>query len=144
MKRVTYNRFPNLLTQFFDDPFTRTIFNDNWTNERKPAVNIQETEDAYDLYVVAPGRDKANFKVELDEGVLTIGYHTEEVETKEENAPKFLRKEYSLVNFTRRFNLDDTHIDADAIKATYTDGILMVSLPKKEEAKATPKLIEIG
>ncbi|MEM8585975.1 MAG: Hsp20 family protein [Bacteroidota bacterium] len=144
MKRVTYNRFPSLLTQFFDDPFTKTVFNDNWTNERRPAVNIQETEDSFELHLVAPGRDKANFKVELNEGVLTIGYHVETVETTEDNAPKFLRKEYSLVNFERRFNLDDNQIDANAIKATYTDGILNVSLPKKEEAKVAPKLIEIG
>lgn len=147
MKRVNHNRtFPQILTQFFDDPMTRSVFQEDWTNYRRPPVNIEETDANFAISVLAPGRDKANFNIELKEGFLTISYKQPETEAKEEEAkPKFVRKEFNLINFKRRFELDEAVINGDDISASYVDGVLHINLPKREEVKPkAPKNIVVG
>ena len=147
MKRNKYNRsFPHILTQFFDDPMTRTVFQEDWTNYRRPPVNIEETDTNFAISVLAPGRDKANFNIELKEGELTISYKQPEQEKQEGAATtKFVRKEFNLINFSRRFELDELIIDGDQISASYVNGVLHINLPKREEAKVKePKNIVVG
>ena len=107
-----------------------------------PAVNINETKDAFNVEVAAPGMEKKDFKVEVENGVLCISAETKE--EKEEKDDKYTRKEFSYSSFKRSFWLPD-NVDADAVKANYKDGILKISLPKTEVEETAPaKVIEIS
>ena len=131
------------LSSWMDDWFSRdfnTLFADNarWNT---PSVNIKETDQHFGLEVAAPGLKKSDFNIELDNGLLTISSEVQGEDQKENE--HYTRKEYSYQSFKRTFTLPDT-VDAAAISAAYEDGILHVTLPKKEEAKKQPaKTIEI-
>ena len=103
-------------------------------------VNITETDKAYTLDVVAPGFEKSDFKVSLDQQILTISVEKKE-EVKEENK-KQLRREYSYRSFKRSFTIDEK-IDIHNIDAQYVNGVLTLNLPKKEIVKESAKEINI-
>lgn len=105
-----------------------------------PAVNIHETENAYEMELNVPGRKKEDFKINLENGLLTISF--EKKEEISSNTAKTLRREFSFQSFKRSFNLDET-VDADNIQARYENGILFLTLPKKEQAKPARKEINI-
>ena len=132
----------------FDDFFNKDIYNfglSNFsdTNTTIPLVNIKETAESYEVEVAAPGMSKKDFKIELDGNMLTISSQKNaETENKDE---KFFRKEFSYQSFFRSFNLQKDVVDVDKIKATYTDGVLQLLVPKKEEAKQKPaRLIQVS
>jgi HSP20 family protein len=108
-------------------------------------VNIQETDGSYLIDVVAPGFDKADFKVNVDQDVLTVSAEKKE-EPKEEgqakDAKRQIRKEYSYRSFKRSFTLDEK-IDANGIEAKYVNGVLALNLPKKTEVKTPAQEITI-
>jgi HSP20 family protein len=106
-----------------------------------PAVNISETPDNYELEFNVPGRKKEDFKITVDKNILTVSFEKKE-ETKEENK-QFIKREFSSSSFKRSFTLDEK-INADAINAKYENGILFLTLPKKEEVKVLPKEIAIS
>jgi len=103
-------------------------------------VNIRETEKSYGIDVVAPGFEKTDFKVNLDQDVLTISAEKREEEKNE--TEKEIRKEYSYRSFKRSFTLDEK-IDGNAIEAKYVNGVLTLNLPRKEEVKTASKDISI-
>ena len=105
-----------------------------------PPVNIHETPEAYHLELSAPGRNKEDFKLSVDNGQLTISFEKKE-ETKTEEY-KTIRKEFSFKSFKRSFNLDD-RIDANGIQAKYENGVLKLLLPKKEQVKESTKQISV-
>ncbi len=128
------------LNNFFDE-----ILNDlpGFTGNKSnsfPPVNIVETADAYHLELSAPGRSKEDFKVSLDNELLTIGYEKKE-ETKNDDV-KSVRREFSFQGFKRSFSLD-SKIDAAGIQAKYENGLLKLFLPKKAEVKEAAKEITI-
>lgn len=130
--------FSNVFDELFGS-FPATQGNDVRSTSAAP-VNITETESGYSLEFSVPGRNKEDFKINVENGLLTVGY-----EKKEENQSKqgkSVRKEFSYQSFTRSFTLDEK-INADGIEAKYENGILKVALPKKEEVKNTPKQISI-
>jgi len=96
-------------------------------------VNIKDTKDAYNIEVSAPGFNKENFSVKVEDSILTIA--GEAKEDKLEEGAKYTRKEFVHTSFKRSFTLPKT-IVADKIGAAYENGILKVTLPKLEEAKA--------
>jgi HSP20 family protein len=105
-----------------------------------PPVNIHETTDGYHLEVSAPGRSKEDFKLALDNGLLTISFEKkEEVKTEEY---KTIRKEFSFRSFKRSFTLDD-RINNEGIQAKYENGVLKLYLPKKEQVKESTKQINV-
>lgn len=104
---------------------------DNRTFGYLPPVNIKETKDAFHLQLVAPGRNKQDFNITLDKDLLTISNKTEHKH--EEQDEKWSRKEYSFAAFTRTFSLPDA-ADGTKINAEYTDGVLKVTIAKKEQA----------
>ncbi|QWX82724.1 Hsp20/alpha crystallin family protein [Cellulophaga sp. HaHaR_3_176] len=115
-------------------------------NNRMPAVNIKEDTSSYMLELNVPGRKKDDFKIEVDNDILTISSESkkEASEKNESNTEKYTRREFSFSSFKRAFTLPDT-IDTEKIEAVYEDGILSFSLPKKEEALPKPKrLIALG
>jgi HSP20 family protein len=103
-------------------------------------VNVKETEKSYQLEVVAPGFEKTDFKINLDQNLLTVSADKKE-EVKEENQ-KQIRKEYSYRSFKRSFTIDEK-IDATNIEASYINGVLTLNLPKKEVVKASATEIVI-
>ena len=94
-----------------------------------PAVNVTETKDAFKLKVAAPGFKKEDFKLEIDNGYLTIS--GESKEEKEDKDEKYTRQEYRYSSFTRSFALPE-NVKNDDISAEYADGVLKVVLPKKK------------
>ena len=133
----------------FDDFFNRDLF--NWgqsnfsdTNTTIPAVNIKETNDNYEVEVAAPGMTRKDFKVELDGNMLTIrSERSDEQENKQDE--NYTRKEFSYQSFVRTFNLPKDVVDSEKIQAKYSDGVLHLLIPKKEEAKQRPpRLIQIS
>ncbi len=108
----------------------------------KPAANIIENNDSFNIEFAVPGMDKKDFNIDLDKEILTISVSKEE--EKEEDKVNYRRREFNYWNFKRSFTVGD-RIDVENIKADYKNGILSVSLPKKEEAKDKgPKTIKIS
>lgn len=137
--------FPSLL----DDIFGRELF--NWENNNfsatsttLPSVNIKESDDKFEVELAAPGMDKNDFKVTLNDSLLTISSSKkDEKETVEDN---FTRREFSYQSFQRSFKLPNNVVDEENIKANYDNGLLHLVIPKKEEAKVNkePRVIEIS
>ena len=133
----------------FDDLFNRDIF--NWglsnysdTNTTIPAVNIRETADDYEVQVAAPGMTKNDFSVELDGNTLIISSEKQS-ENDANHDFRYTAKEFSYQSFSRTFTLQKEVVDTEKIKATYENGILNLTIPKKEEARQKgPKRIEIS
>jgi HSP20 family protein len=105
-----------------------------------PPVNIAETAEAYHLELNAPGRNKEDFKVNIDNGLLTVAYEKKE-EAKTEGV-KSVRREFSFQSFKRSFTIDDK-VDAAGIQAKYENGLLKLYLPKKADVKEAAKQIAI-
>ncbi len=97
-----------------------------------PAVNITEQKNDYLVSLAAPGLKKEDFKIDVDGNMLTIS--SEKEETREEKDKKFTRKEYNYTSFSRSFTLPE-EINKEKIEAKYEEGVLKISLPRKEEAK---------
>jgi HSP20 family protein len=95
-----------------------------------PAVNIEETGEAFFIEIAAPGYNKDDFNIKLDKGVLSVSV---EKEQKEENQD-YTRMEFGKGNFTRSFSIPQS-VDTEQIKAGYERGILKITLPKKEAEK---------
>jgi HSP20 family protein len=107
-------------------------------NEYHPPVDIVETGDAYTIEFDLPGFTREDIKVSVDDGVLKVsGERTRNVEKDERYYRYFERPEGA---FSRSFRLPD-HVDGEGIKATHTNGVLRLELPKKEDAK--PHTVEI-
>lgn len=105
-------------------------------------VNIRETEKSFEMEFIAPGVKKEDFKISVEKNNLNIAYE-HKPETTEEKDGKLLRREYSVKSFKRNFTLND-NIDASKITAKYNEGILHVSLLKKESVEPAKQEIIIN
>jgi HSP20 family protein len=105
-----------------------------------PAANIHENADAYHIELNVPGRTKEDFKIETDNGLLTVSFEKKE-EVKSDDY-KTVRREFSYRSFKRSFNIEQ-QIDANGIQAKYENGVLKLLLPKKEEVKQGARQINI-
>lgn len=141
----------NTLPGFFDSFILKDRF--EWpehTNGRQhasvPAVNIRENDQQYELEMLAPGLQKENFSIEMNENVLTISFEKVKKQEEEENKEnsKFTLREFSLHSFKRSFRFPDKAVETEKVKAKYEDGILKLVLPKKEEIKLKPKQIKVA
>ena len=128
----------NTLSRFFDDDFWG--FDGMRTPGHVP-VNIRENADSYEMEIVAPGLRKEDFSVNISNNMLTVSFAHKD-ENREEGRNGYLRQEYRKQAFSRSFTLDDT-VDAEKIAAEYRDGILHVSLPKKEGSQRITKTIKV-
>lgn len=106
------------------------------TNTTLPAVNVSETDDEFHIDLAAPGMKKEDFKIHLDDNVLTVS--SERKEQKEEKNDYYSRREFSYQSFQRSFTLPEYKVERDKVAAKYVDGILHISIPKREEAKPKP------
>jgi len=137
---VKSNRALSPLRDFFNvDDF----FDGGWINKWQkdyPAVNISEDEKIYAVEVIAPGFRKDDFKLKVEDDLLTISAETKSEKKEPENGREFTRREYSYSSFTRSFRLPD-NVKDDSISASYQDGILKLELPKsKVQTKATKEI----
>ncbi|MCO5241777.1 MAG: Hsp20/alpha crystallin family protein [Chitinophagaceae bacterium] len=103
-------------------------------------VNIHETNEAFHLELNAPGLKKEDIKITVEQGLLTVSYEQKE-ETQTEDY-KTIRREFKFNSFKRSFTLSDK-IDPNNIQGKYEEGILKVYIPKKAEAQAAAKQIEV-
>ena len=147
MVKLNQRPFEKTFNSLFEDIFQNlpnTISGNDWNgrfnNEFAP-VNIRETGDAFTLDVVAPGMEKQDFKLNLEKNLLTISAE-KKAEHKEEQE-KVVKREFSFRSFSRSFKIDES-IDTGSITAKYENGILQITLPKKEEVKLVPKEISIS
>jgi HSP20 family protein len=127
---------PSLL---FDNPIDR-IFRSNfdwWDGDTLemtvPAINIQEDKKDYRIELAAPGLNKDDFQIDVEGNMMTISCE-KETETKEPKNDNYTRREYNYSTFTRSFTLPD-NADTDKVSAKYADGVLNLTVPKKEGAQ---------
>jgi HSP20 family protein len=131
-------QFDNFFNDFFNLPSV-------WSNPSDigsiPAANVTETPNAYLLELSVPGRNKEDFKINVEKGLLTVSFEKKEENTVE--GTNSIRREFSVKSFKRSFSLDEK-VDTANIQAKYENGILKIELPKKEHLKEEPKLISIS
>lgn len=145
LARISDRMFPTI-PSFLDNFFSKDLMNWNSsnfseTNSTLPAVNIRESEESFMIEVAAPGLSKEDFKVNLEGNRLEISSEKKE----EINDKEFARHEFSYQSFLRSFTLPEGIVDPEKIAAKYTDGILHITIPKREEAKPKPaRRIEIN
>ena len=104
-------------------------------------VNIIESNDAYRIDVIAPGFEKTELKVALEDKILTITGQRKAAE--EKNEQKVIRQEFRYPDFKRSFTIDE-NIDATSIEASHVNGVLSLNLPKRKEVKEATKEITIN
>lgn len=133
---------PSLFTDFFNDGFFDNELLNFPLTRWVPNANVRESSDEYTIELAAPGMEKDEFKIEVQEDVVTIeGQHDEE---KEERGEEYQRKEFKTTSFKRAFRLPQSVI-SEKVDAKYVHGILKLTLPKREEAKSIgKKLIKIS
>jgi HSP20 family protein len=138
------NQTPSLFDRFFDgEMFDWSNRNFSNTNTTLPSVNIKDHADAFTVEVAAPGFEKGDFKIELNRNLLTVSSE-KKIENETKEGEVFTKREFSYQSFTRSFTLPQI-ADGDKIEAAYEKGILIVSIPKREEAKPKPaRMIEIN
>ncbi len=118
------------------DRFFNPNLPENGHSHTLPAVNIKENKKEFSIEFAAPGFTKKDFKIDLDQDVLTISAEKEHEEQEEND--NFTRKEFSYNSFSRSFTLPNT-VSGEKINANYNDGILKLSVPKKAATKTLPK-----
>ncbi len=129
------NPFRTFVDEFLGEDYLPEESKKSQTGISTPAVNVIEGKDNFKIEVAAPGLDKKDFNIDLDQDVLTISSE-KETEDKEEK-DQYMRREFCYSTFCRSFTLPES-ADADNISAKHKDGILTISIPKKEEAKEKP------
>ncbi len=123
----------------FDSLFTDSFISDRLVT-RVPAVNIVETDAAFELELAAPGLKKEDFTINVDKNLITI---TAEKKTSSENGDKsYSKREFNYNSFSRSFTLPDV-VNYNNIDANYVDGVLLVKIGKKEDAIVTKRSIEV-
>lgn len=144
MKVIKHNNNLPLFDQFFDGFFLDEPM--HWMNKTqnhglRGKVNIIENNDQFEIELVAPGYRKEDLHLEVDGNMLHL--KAERKENTENQKKNYLRREFQISSFERKFELPKDKIDIDQIEARFEDGVLMVSLPKKPEVKKASRLIEV-
>jgi len=147
MTSVKFNRkpFEGSFSNIVDDLFAElpVIFKNDFNSVGRrdfTPVNVKETDNSFLIEVIAPGFDKPDFKINLDQKVLTIS--AEKKSEQKQETEKNIRREYNFNSFKRSFTIDEK-VDATKIEATYINGVLTLNLPKKEAVKEAATEITI-
>lgn len=131
-----------ILPSLMNDIFKPDWFGGMENFTHTPAVNIKDNEADFRLELAIPGFKKEDFNIEIDNDVLTISSEVQKENTSEKE--NYTRREFTRTSFKRAFTLPET-VNVDEINAAYENGILLITLPKREESLPKPKrLIEIG
>ncbi len=138
IKRNNHDWLPSIFQDFFGNEWIQK------TSFSNPAINIIESDKEYKIEVAAPGMTKDDFVVKIEnDNELTVSFEKKEENENEKNG-KYLRREFSFSQFKQTMFLPD-NIDSDKIEAKVNNGVLKVTIPKKErkEPKIRGKLIDI-
>lgn len=129
--------FPEVISKFWDAE--RSLFSDffdfdasfpNWSKEMEvPSANVIEHEKEYAIEISAPGKKKEDFKVEVEGDYLHVS--SERKEETEDKKPNYRRREFSYNYMSRSFRIPENSVP-DKVVAKYENGILHLTLPKKE------------
>lgn len=144
---VPVKTFGNWVDSLLNENLNRFFNDDFWgyqgvDHQVSVPVNLRETGKTYEMSLVAPGLRKEDFKLNVSNDMLTISYEQKQEQKQDGQEDGWLRKEYRMQSFSRSFNLDDT-IDVAKISASYDNGILHLTLPKKETAQKLSRSIEV-
>lgn len=139
MKLVKFNNQP-MLSDIFED-FEKRFFYPFKYEGSMPAANITENEKSFLIELAVPGMTKQDFKINLENNVLTVS--SEKESEKSEETTNYTRKEFTFGSFSRSFTLPKI-VETEQIKASYENGILKMELPKKAETAKTTKEIAIA
>ncbi|MDN3668525.1 Hsp20/alpha crystallin family protein [Echinicola jeungdonensis] len=141
MKLVRYNQlepqYPSTFSGLLDRVFNDTVHSDH--PRFTPSVDISEDEKNYEIALSVPGVKKEDFKIDLEDGKLTVSGERKKEEKKEGKNFHSLESQYGA--FSRSFYLPED-IAAENISAQYENGILTISLPKIEK-KVSKSMIEV-
>jgi HSP20 family protein len=144
MTQVKFSRRPlhNGFTHLVDDLFADlpVLFREAGNKTSSIPVNISSDEQGYRLEIFAPGFEKSDFQVGVDQQLLTVAADRKTEEKNEQ--VKQIRREYQVNSFRRTFTIDDK-FNVDGIEAKYVNGVLTLNLPRKEEVKPSSKVISI-
>lgn len=129
-----------------DNFFGRSLWDDFFADKEwssSPDVNIMESAEHYEIEIAAPGLEKKDFRIDLKDNVLTVSSE-KKTENKERKGLKVVRREFSYSSFSRSFVIPEG-VDFSKIAASHEQGILKITLPKKEEFKdKEPRQISIS
>ena len=125
------------------------LFNAFWNmtdrsalNHQVPPANIIETSELFRIEFSVPGLGKQDFSISVEENLLTVSYAPSELS--EEKNERYARREFSIGPFRRSFRLS-RWVNPEQVVARYDNGILIIEIPKREEAKSQPaRLIDIA
>lgn len=146
LRREVDQLFEDFGAGFWRSPFRSSLFGiapfrrNEAASAAMPAVDVSETDDAYEITVELPGIDEKDVEVKLANGILTI--KGEKQEEKEEKQKGYHMRERSFGSFQRSFQVPDG-VDVDKINASFTKGLLSVTLPKSAEAQKAEKQIAV-
>lgn len=130
--------FPSLIDDFIHNDWNVKV---PALSSSMPAVNIKELDTQFEIELAVPGKQKGDFEIEVEDGILSIS--STQVEDQLNDQGKFTRREFSYNSFRRSFTLPES-VDPTKIDASYKEGVLQVLLPKHKEAQPQPKkLIKI-
>lgn len=132
---------PRVFSDVFD--VNRFLEDETWLPKlfkKMPAVNIKETGTEFSIELAVPGMKKEDFKLELENNLLTIS--SEKEENKDTKEDSYTRREYNYESFSRSFTLPE-NVKSEALKATYENGVLKIAVPKNEEVKQQQNKKEI-
>ncbi len=143
MKPMVKRPFKDPMLALFDEFFRPVVpsLENQMGRLVVPAVNIIEDDKGVEIDVAAPGLDKDDFEIKVEDNVLTISAHKEE--QKLEEGANYIKKEFGYENFQRSFTLPDNVFDLDKIEAKYENGVLKIYIPKLEEQQKKVKKIEV-
>jgi HSP20 family protein len=142
VRRKNY-AIPGIFDSFFSDSYVPRFFDTESRIDKSysPAVNVEETEKEYRIEVAAPGLEKEDLKVSVNDGVLTIS--AEKKIEKEENNDHYIRREFGYTTFSRSFTLPE-EVDSEKISAKHSNGVLNIQIPKAEAKVTQVKEVKIS
>ena len=120
---------PSILSEFFNNDFLERV--EKSATNYMPKANIKELEKEYVIELAVPGYSKKDFELNVEDDTLKISAQ-KEVKKEEKDGDKLIHSEYYIDSFERSFTLSK-NVDVDKIGASYKDGIMTVTIPKKEE-----------
>ncbi len=132
---------------FFDDFFTKELFDFNnagfaQSGITQPSVNVKDMDEGFEIQVAAPGMKKEDFTVNLERNVLTISSEKQTQNEEKDKDGNFSRREFNYSSFRRSFTLPEA-VEHENIEAAYEDGLLKITVPKKEKSTQMLKTIEV-
>lgn len=136
MNLIKFNRaarpktFSNVLDEFFTNSFPE-VFSENM-NWNSPSTNIKETDNGYTIEMAVPGINKNNIDIRVEKDQLIV--ESKQSSENQESNDNYTMRQFNYSSFRKSFFLNEK-IDSEKIDAQYKDGVLMIELEKKEEAK---------